>query len=156
MMKPHKRILIIAIFILLTSTICSVESSYLRTEPVNHEQIDCSKLMDKISSLNQQKRFSMGIWETFIYYASKSRLAKKRKAYNKAYSQILDEYNILPANISETLDKIWTDVVKKVTVKYQYIMWIYGPIAMTSEAWYLYKVRAFEYAKKLCRQSLDQ
>jgi hypothetical protein len=157
MMNLHKKIVIIAIFMVVSTPLYSTGQPYLIGQAMaKHQTIDCRVVLDRVSLLNQLKRFSIGIWETFIYYASRSRLEGMRKAYNNAYGEILVEYTILPFNSSESLDTIWADVVKQVTRKYRYILWIYGPIAMTRDAWGLYKVKAFANAKTLCYESHHQ
>lgn len=157
MMNLHKKIGSIVIFMMFSAPLYSTEHPYLIGQAMaKHKKIDCQVVLDRLSLLNQQKRFSIGVWEAFMYYASRSRLEGMRKAYNKAYADILDECNILPATIYESLDYIWEEVVEIVTGKYRYIMWIYGPIAMKIDAWDLCKAKAFKYAKKLCYESHNQ
>ena len=100
------------VFFLLTALSCSPENSATINPP------DCSKLMAEITTLNNDSKYTIPLWQNIVLVFSNQKLNEIRTSYDAVYTYLLGKYNIFTDQ--QELESTWDRQPKRIIKSFQW------------------------------------
>ena len=101
-----------SVFFLLTVLSCSPENSTAVTPS------DCSDLITEISTLNNDSKHTIPLWQNIILLFSDQKLNEMKTSYDAVYTYLLGKYNIFTDE--KELDSLWNSQHERIIKSIQW------------------------------------
>ena len=100
------------VLFLLTALSCSPESSVTINPP------DCSKLMAEITTLNNDSKYTIPLWQNIVLLFSDQKLNEIRTSYDNVFIYLLGKYKIFTDQ--QELESVWRNQTAKIIKSIQW------------------------------------